>query len=296
MLCLTLPAAAQTAAPAAPKPKEPTPEEVTAMIRSGDPAQYETAKARITSWFARGRVPKNFHNEWLQILISQKKYDEAYKLSMESIAANPDRMASAPTLQILSMMFLRMNKPAEAVSVAKSAYNVAEFRLNGEYANALARALRMLHPDDQTSQKFLAEQGDLQMAAPIPETAPEAPAAGSTIYSTIKINAADSALYEPMLAKWKARNDKFADRLNYGNMLLIADRGKEAEEFFLDLAKTTTDPVEKDLVNEALARSMRADGTLARGNVYMKQHPMAPPVPKTPKPAVPGGLPDTNMP
>jgi hypothetical protein len=275
---VSLPMVGQVAAPSTQTISDLPPEDVTRMIDSRDPVQIEEAKKRIAAWLARGRVPKNFRENWIPSLLAQNRIDDALELTLAGVAALPDAKNASMILELRSVAFGAAKKPQEALAAAKSAYNVTELKTTSRSMGRVAIALQAAFPDDKTiANRFYLEQSVASNSRKAEGKGGETAAAPLLKSVTI-----DSAPYEKALADWKAKDKKFADRLNYGNMLLIADRGTEAEKLFRELLATATDSNQKALATEAIARALRAqDGTLARANAFMTTQ--AVPGPANPK-------------
>ena len=200
---------------------------------------------------------------------------EAADWALQAILGGP---AEAGTLEALHKSRIRallaLNRPDEALSEAKSLYNVCTMKGTGDALTLVAQCLQAVHPEDKT----IAERFKLQQVAGS-TSSPQAgstgsPQAGSTsspqaeanMIKAIQINA------EPYLEVANSRpmqNESYAFLTRRGNLLLEADRLAEAKECF-EAAYLLAAEKDQAKAAESLARVMKAeDGTVGRANAYV---------------------------
>ncbi|HVS70794.1 MAG TPA: hypothetical protein VHQ47_06040 [Phycisphaerae bacterium] len=111
--------------------------------------------------------------------------------------------------------------------------------------------------DPETVRKFREEQAQASAGKP---------PAGDAIFKSVTI---DDKPFETALGSWKAKT-RFIDRVCYGDLLLAADKGSDAEKLFKELFQLATTQDELTMATEGIAKSLRAeDGNVARANVWL---------------------------
>lgn len=202
-------------------------------------------------------------------LLTNKHYDEALDLANYAIFAVPHDARSVETFQQAKVKsLLAAGKTEEALSNAKSLFNVATMAGTSEAILLVAECLNAARPKDKDIfNKFREEQ----MAGAAPQSL-ETPAAVNgakgprcTVLDSIKV---DAKAYDEALAKLTAED--YQGLMARGNLLLMADRVKEAREVFERMYSLSGS---SELVDssEALARTIRAeDGTIGRANAWVQ--------------------------
>jgi hypothetical protein len=245
------------------------------MLGSGDAAKIETAKSTIATWLARGRVPKDFKNTWVTAFIKLKRQQDLLDLTLLGIIAAPDSKNGPVLLEARAQAYLSLNQPTDAVSCARSSFNLGDLTRTSQSMSFLAMCLqRTGKPEDQARVgPMLAEMNALHAAEAATATGPAAAPSPPTS-SVVPTVAVDGAPYAEALAASKAKDKKFGDRMSYGNLLLIAGHAAEAEKLFRELATSTIKPGEQAQANDGVARALRAqDGTMARAKDFAAAHP-----------------------
>lgn len=238
-----------------------------------------------------GRVV-DVRTQVFKTLMTGKHYDEAADLAWYGIITLPHETKTLDGFaQARVKALLALGKSEEALQAAKSLFNVTSMSGTSEAILLLAECLNAARPKDKESfNKFREEQMAGATAASADASAPEAVRSGkgmrSTILDSIKI---DTKQYDDALAKMTGED--YQGLMARGNLLLMADRVKDAREIFERMYSLASASELVD-ASEALARTIRAeDGTIGRANSWVsaiKPKPAAvAPTPVAPVPAAP---------
>jgi len=197
---------------------------------------------------------------WLRAMIKAKLYQEAADLAWEGVLNYPWETRSVETVLTHRVdALLALGKPQEALAAAKSLFNVASMGGTSDAILKLAECLNAARPEEKD---VFVHFRDEQIAGAATQPAKGA-RSGPTVMSSIKVEAT------PYLeALKKLTGEDYQSLLGRGNLLLMADRGKEAREIFERMYSLAgTDLVES---SEAIARSMKAeDGSIGRANTWV---------------------------
>lgn len=196
---------------------------------------------------------------WLKALLIAKQYPEASALAMEGIVANPWETKSIEAVLSLRIKALvAAGKTDEALASAKSLFNVSTMAGTSDAILAVAECLNVAKPADKD---IYSKFRDEQIAGAT--TQPTKDRSTSTVLAAIKI---DAKPYDEALKKLTGEDAQ--SLLGRGNLLLLADRPKEAKAIFDRLYSLTTADLAES--SEALARTMKAeDGTIGRANAWI---------------------------
>ena len=254
------------------KPTADTIAEVTREIDSGDAASVAVAEKQIRVWLDHRHIPFDLSRDWLPGLAKAGRQQEVADLALAGLLAGPKLVSVSYLAEWRVRAFLAIDKPQMALRAAKSYFNVCPMDKTEEAIELVALCLVKCHPDDQEiARRFRLEQS---MASGTSNPPPPADA-GSTLPSSdqsspiLKSVVIDAETYSDAL-KTAALRTKFFDRAFYGNLLLVADRGVNAEKVFRELYKLAATQEELDLAVEGIARSLRAeDGNLGRANAWL---------------------------
>ena len=201
-------------------------------------------------------------------LLAGKHYAEALDLAQFAISTLPhDARLVEAAQQMKVRALLATGKGEEALQNAKSLFNVATMAGTSESILLLAESINVARPKDrEIFNKFREEQ--IAGAATQPATQPVSISSGkgarSAVLDSIKV---DARPYEEALAK--LTGEDYQSLMARGNLLLMADRPKDARDVFERMYSMSG---ASDLIDasEALARLIRAeDGTIGRANSWV---------------------------
>jgi hypothetical protein len=269
-------------------------DQMTADITGSNTAGIDSGVANLRAGIKTGWVSANLWQTWLPALAKDKRYDDVMDLTMLGIENRPETAAIGPILEIRAQTLLVENKPDEALAAAKSYYNACAFRDTTKAVDLVAQCLAKARATDtEIGRKFRSEQ----LAASLPADA-DAPAGPDVAYGEpiLKGVTIDASIWETAIQTWAAKTDRASDRGGYANLLLAADRGKEAEAVFREIYLSAASNEDYVIGAEGIARALRTeDGTIARSNAWLasiepinKPAPAA--TPATPaRPARPAG-------
>ena len=204
-----------------------------------------------------GGVPPKTAQEQQQAALEQAQRSLEHILKWPY---NPD-MARMQAERIKAL--LEAKKPLEALAAAKGYYNVCPLDKTADAINLVALCLAAARPDDKgivrrfRSQQ-LANSGDSAATTqPSPQPSPGVPGEGDKlgepIMPTIKV---DPALYDDAIEAIAPANAHKI--LAKGNLLLLADRTKEARALMEQMSDMAT-AEEMAEATESVARAIRAE-------------------------------------
>lgn len=242
---------------------------ITAAIKSDDNFQIQQALDSISRLLADEKNGKKGLDElsnWLKLLRAQKRYDEVETVAFLGICA---QAASLPDVQKYQEARVRANlaagRPKEALALAKGYYNVCAMPDTSHAIELLSECLYDVNADHEPAAIVKKLRQQQLQGASISATQPS-PGQEPLILSAIRI---DPKPYEQALASIELDDSGFATLLAKGNLLLLADRPKEAKKFF-DKAYALATDRNLVLATESVARAMRAeDGTVGRANNWI---------------------------
>jgi hypothetical protein len=235
---------------------------VTSELSGGDDAAVSQSIQQIHVWINHHHVPYYLWYKWIPALMQDGKYQEVADLSLAGILARPEVIAITELTRWRANALLELGKPQDALQAAKSNYNVCDLDHTPAAIELVGQCLAACHPgDDEIIRRFRNEQAAASSAAAEPSASQPAP--------TLLSVRVDAAPYKKAIRTWSARTS-FKDRVEYGNLLLVADRCADAEKVFRDLYKTAATQDDLNIAVEGIARSLRAeDGNLARANTWL---------------------------
>jgi hypothetical protein len=248
--------------PASSSPSRDAMDAVTSELAGGDDAAVSQALQQIHIWVDHRHVSYYLWYRWMPTLMQDGKYQEMADLSLAGMLARPEVVAVTGLTEWRARALLKLGRPGEALQAAKSHYNVCDLNQTQAAIDLVGLCLAACHPsDDDIIRKFRNEQAMASAAA----TDPTASQPASTLSSIV----IDATVYKKAIRTWSIRKP-FKDRVGYGNLLLAADRGADAEMVFRDLYKLAATQDELNTAVEGIARSLRAeDGNLARANAWL---------------------------
>ncbi len=271
MLLVTAVTATAWAATNAPTSK-PAEDPIRSLLQSGNPQkmqqgieaiweQLHSADPKAVRSAVRGMVWQH----WLDGLVARKRYKDVERLCSAAILAVPSETRWLEELEGFRVRsFLLDGKPNEALSAAKQAFNVCRLEAAAKCLSRLADCLKEAYPNDPTIvQRFRDEQsaGANTQAITSPRTTlgPR-----SSVLDNIRI---DGSAYRK--AAEDRTGDEFWNLMSRGNLLLLADRAKEARPVF-ERAYAIAPDKHLAVATESIARCMKAeDGTIGRANAWV---------------------------
>jgi len=247
-----------------PTPDKTSRDRVRSELESGDEPSIDAAIKEIHFWVDQGDphlVPREFDIYWLPDLIKLHRYRDVVDLSLAGAVANPNTRGLSHMLRLRAQALVALGRPQDALLTAKMYYNVCALQDTDDAIDQVAICLDAVNPnDDSVSRRFRAEQ---MMAS-------SDPGAASQPSATLKSLRIDPGIFDqPVWNKWVERR-RFDDKIGYGNLLLVVDRGREAEKVFRGQLKVAKTVQQHTTAIEGIARSLRAeDGNLARANAWL---------------------------
>jgi hypothetical protein len=236
---------------------------IVGLIASEDPQRIQQAIVAITDQLhgeprtsAEAAVGLT-SNRWLSALMSAERYDDVARLSLEGILALPRDTHSVEALQKLRVQaLLRMRRPG-GLAAAKSLFNVCHMRNAADSLMLVTECLKVAYPDDDTiGRQFIEEQ----VAGAKADTA----GSQSSVLANIKI---DGSLYDKAIKG--AAGQRYGDLVALGNLLLLADRPREAQTVF-ERAYGIAPTNRLAAATENVVRCIKAeDGTIGRANAWV---------------------------
>jgi hypothetical protein len=245
-------------------PASPTAEtiaQVTKQINSGDDASIAAAEQTIRGWVSVGRTRGEVRHIWLPALMKAKRYQDTADLAMVAEFGWPASYDMSQLMEDRVNALLAMDKPQLALEEAKGYYNVCDIKNTAHAIDLVGMCLAKCHPEDlEIVHRFRNEQAASASGA----------AAATQPAGMLKGVVIDGKPYEDAITAWASRTKRFNDRVDYGNLLLAADRGDEAEKLFRELYQLATTPADLAVATEGISRSLRAeDGNVGRANAWL---------------------------
>jgi len=232
-------------------------------IGTGNPAKIARTVQDIQSRIDTGSISYDLWRIWLPALMNTNHFSEVADLSLSASLARPGIEAIEPCMEFRAKALLAMGKANEALSAAKSYYNVCQLKNTGNALTLVSTCLSATHPDNPSQGQEFRYQQVMASASAYGTTQPSAEV---SILKSIMI---DPAPYETQINAYSRRLE-FAEGIAYGNLLLAADRTSEAESAFRKLFKSADSQARLTQAIDGIARSLRAeDGNVARANAWL---------------------------
>jgi tetratricopeptide (TPR) repeat protein len=212
-----------------------------------------------------GIEKRPFRDRVVGLLIQVKRYDDAEQMAVDLILCDPGSTAFVANAEKMrAKAFLAQGRGSEALSAARSYYDLATLKDSSDAVNVIALCLAMDKPDDPTiAKRFKAQQ--IAWAAADPASQPSN-FLGDPILPTIP---PDSKPFEG--AADKIQLDDYQKFLAMGNLLLLTGKAKEALGIFERAQGIAPDARQAEAV-ENVARATRAEaGCIAPANAYILQ-------------------------
>ncbi len=272
--------AAPAAAPAVPVAQPPVPpathppkarldtqaiQEILDQLASPDAAQKKAAVEAIRQRMqTRGIL--ELRSNFIKAMLNNKMFKETADLADEAILSAPWETRSVEQiLQARIRALLALGQSELALSESKSLFNVASMAGTSEAILTTVECISAARPKDvELFNRFREEQiagAATTSASTQPTTQPRA--IRSSVLDGLKV---DAKRYDEALAKFPGEDGQAL--LARGNLLLLADRPKDAKVIFERMYSLSS--VELIEASEALARQMKAeDGTIGRANAWV---------------------------
>lgn len=239
-----------------------TTDQITQMIASNDGAQQKNAVDRINdavfenSYDAARVLRKN----WMPALFDAKLYADIEDISFRMVLARSTSITDVEYfMEKRIRAFLKLGKAKEALSCAKSYFNVVTMKNTSNAMTLVAECLNAAYPDKpELAEQFRNEQ----IAGATTETP-----AGSKVLTNITV---DPKPYDEAIANLSADEDRYG--VGKGNLLLLGNRTHEAREHFEKLLEALTSQKSRFYTINDVARAIKAeDGTIGRANAWLKK-------------------------
>jgi tetratricopeptide (TPR) repeat protein len=198
----------------------------------------------------------------LDALMDAQRYEDVERLSLEAILALAGDTNSTELLQAYRVRaLLKLGKPKEALAAAKGEFNVCRMKSVPNALQHVVDCLKVAHPGEEAIiNRFRQEQ--IEGARESSQSS--VPGRQSTVLAGVKV---DGSVFEKGMQRYTREN--YRDWASLGNLLLLADKPKEARPLFeraYGVAKTNT----LAAATESIARCMKAeDGTVGRANAWL---------------------------
>jgi tetratricopeptide (TPR) repeat protein len=227
---------------------------------------------------------KDHREKPVQMLIDLKRYDDAESVGVDPILQDvTDTNFFGAVERLRAQAFLAQHKYPEALSAARSYYDVASLKDSSDAINLVALALVFGKPDDPTAAKRFKQQ-QIQWATAAPSSQPTAPAPDPAAPTAVSATSQPTdSLGDPILPSIPPDSKPFEaaakaiEPTNYyafvrkGNLLLLAGHAKEAHGVF-DRAEAIAPDNKQAHAIENVARSIRAEsGCVGPANAYILQ-------------------------
>jgi hypothetical protein len=255
---------------AAPAPTQSDIDKVNTGIKSSDKGPQDAAIAQIKDLIASAHPVRNLWVDWIPGLMKDGRNDDAAELALLGSCERPDLNAIVPMMELRVNALLASGKNDDALAAAKSYYNVCDMKLTGKAVDMLALCLARTHPDDlEIARRFRNEQA-------ASSASPQASASAATTTPTtqtspmLKAIVIDQRIWDDSIKTWAAKTSPVSARAGYGDLLLAADRGADAEKAYREMYQLAATQADLTTAIEGIARSLRAeDGNVGRANAWL---------------------------
>jgi tetratricopeptide (TPR) repeat protein len=260
---------ARGAAPGATSSK-PTEDPIRQQIESKEPQQVQQAVEAIWEQLhsadpraVRNAVRGLIYQHWLDGLMALNRHDDVEKLSLEGMKATASEVKWVEALEKFRIKsFLKAGKPNEALSAAKELFNVCPMESTAGAVSLIVDCLKAAYSSDtEIIDRFANEQ---VAGAGEESTQPSAVSNQRSVLGSIKTN---RAFYDKAAQEYD--QDEFWNLMSRGNLLLLADRAKEARPVF-ERAYAIAPEKHLAAATESIARCLKAeDGAIGRANAWV---------------------------
>jgi tetratricopeptide (TPR) repeat protein len=159
---------------------------------------------------------------WLPALMLKKQYRFVAQISKQEILVIPHRTRIVQQLLTLrAEALLAMGRPKEALACAKELFDFCTMRDTANALTLLARCLAAASPNAAWEIRRLQRQQIAGAAIPLPGYPPH----GCPILAAVQVHRDDAAYAR---RAWGITGQGYGDLIDRGNLLLLADRPREA--------------------------------------------------------------------
>jgi hypothetical protein len=177
-------------------------------------------------------------------MVKQGRHQEIAEMATLSIAGRAGLDAIVPLQEARMRAYIALGKNEEALKAAKGYYNVAEIKNTAAAVDFVGTCLAKARPEDgEVVRKFRNEQAQASQG-----NAPEK--------AMLKEIVIDATPFEAALKTFGGKS-RFSDRVAHGNLLLVCDKGEDAEKLFRELYQLAATQEELTQATEGIARSER---------------------------------------
>jgi tetratricopeptide (TPR) repeat protein len=228
---------------------------------SSETRQAELARIKMLLRARPAFVTKN--GTMLGLLLYKKMNADLVEVADYGITCHPGQTDDVAQLQKYKAKALAaLGRRDDGLAAAKAYFNVAPMNRTADALKLLTEMLATTDAADRV-ETFKAEQ--IAGAEPVPADKLKEPRPRTAVLESIKI---DASPYDKALAEQLPRS--YANLASCGNLLLLADRTREAMETF-ESAQTLASDKEAAWATENIARAMRAvDGSIGRANAWVE--------------------------
>ena len=238
--------------------------QIAAELASTGPESVDLAEADIRNMvknqaFACGR---QLCSVWLPKLMAKRQYQFVAEIARREIfnaPAWPVIVQRALRFRIAALLALGQYR--EALAEVKSLFDECPMRGVGAALSMVTRCLRAASPDGAALARRLKREQIVGAMAP----QPGAPPATCPVLSGIKVEA---AAY--LTQAWGRLGQSYYDLMGRGDLLLLADRPREAIKYFREVAAMANNQRDFLFDESNVCRAMKAeDGTIGRANAHL---------------------------
>jgi hypothetical protein len=230
-------------------------------IKSGEGAQIDSAVQQIHYWIDNGSVSTDLWNYWFPALMTAKRYQDVADCALLAVLNVDDIRTAENCMKFRAHALLEVHKPRQALQAAKSYYNVCQLKNLEDAVKLVTTCLDESYPNNSDiSDRFRSEQSAEESSTPAAATA--------SILKAVPVN---DALFVDAIEERKDDPKDVNHFLNYGNLMLIADRCADAEKIFREQFRRAETKQQLASATEAIARCLKAeDGNPQRAREWLR--------------------------
>lgn len=226
-------------------------------IKSDDPSRISFAVQRIHVWIDNGLNSADLCDYWLPALMKAQRYQDVADCGLLAVLNADDIRMAENCMKFRAQALMQLNKPQLALVAAKSYYNVCRTKDLQDAIDLVATCFNKCYPNNSDiADRFRAAQAVTGIA-----TSP-------SLLEAVVVN---DSLFEDAIEQRRVEPQDVNHFINYGNLLLIADRCSEAEKIFREQFRRAETKQQLASATEAIARCLKAeDGNPARANQWLQ--------------------------
>ena len=242
-------------------------------LGTGDDATIAQVVAQVRKTLDAGQVPNDLARRYLPAPMNMHRYQAAADLALAGALARPSADSFEMLMDVRVRALLGMGRAPEALSVARSCYNVSALKNTGGVIDLVCACLVACHPEDPgLAIRFRGEQAEASAVGAGQPPAGHPTGAGPDGQALLKSVTIDPTPFAAAIDHWSSRNSRAADRIAYADLLLAAGRAADAEQVFRGVFLSATTKAELTSAIDGIARSLRAqDGTVERADAWLNQ-------------------------